>query len=124
MITANGNRLSWILPRLIGVTHANDLLLSSRVFQAEEALTMGFLNKVLSQDDLLDHVYNYAGDLARNISPGSLRESKRQLYADLHRSVAAAVADSERLLHEMAKHPDYKEGVKAWMDKRSPDWSN
>ena len=114
--------LSWILPRLIGITHANDLLLSSRLFTSEEALAMGFLNKLVAEDELLDHVCGYAKSMAENVSPGSLRESRRQIYSDQHRSLAEAVEDSERLLTEMARHPDYTEGVSAWIEKRKPEW--
>jgi enoyl-CoA hydratase/carnithine racemase len=114
--------LSWLLPRLIGITHANDLLLSSRVFTTEEAMTMGFLNRRLPPSELMHAVYEYAQTLAEGCSPGSVRESKRQLYLDQHRSAAQSVEESERLLHEMAKQPDYKEGIAAWMEKRKPRW--
>ena len=114
--------LSWLLPRIVGVTHANDILLSSRVFSSEEAHTMGFLNGLVDADALMPHVYGYAHELAQTCSPDSVRESKRQLYLDLHRSVAVAVEDSERLLREMARQPNYKEGVRAWMEKRAPRW--
>ena len=56
--------LSWLLPRLIGLGRANDLLLSSRVVLAEEALEMGLVNAVVDRDDLLDHSRRYAEDLA------------------------------------------------------------
>ncbi len=115
--------LSWILPRIIGLTHANDLLLSNRVILSEEAMQLGFLNKVLDADSLLSHVYDYARTMAETVSPGSLRETKRQLYTDLHRSAAEAVKESERLLREMARQPDCAEGVKAWQEKRPPVWS-
>jgi enoyl-CoA hydratase/carnithine racemase len=114
--------LSWILPRIIGTTHANDILLSSRVFTSDESYAMGFLNGLLDADELMPRVYDYALNMARSASPGSLRESKRQLYLDWHRSAASSVEDSERLLSEMARHPDYAEGVKAWMEKRAPRW--
>ena len=48
--------LSWILPRIVGTTHAADILLTGRVFLAEEAERMGFLNRVLPPDDLMPHV--------------------------------------------------------------------
>jgi len=115
--------LSWVLPRIIGLTHANDLLLSSRVFLAEEAMEMGFLNKCLSPDELMPAVYDYAQMLAEAAAPGSLRETKWQIYSDQHRDVGTAVAEAERLLEDMVKHPDYKEGIKAWMEKRPANWS-
>ncbi len=115
--------LSWILPRLIGITRANDILLSNRVFLAEEARDMGFLNEVLSAETLMNHVYDYARTMAASVSPGSLRETKRQIYADQHRSLAEAVANSERLIREMTRQPDYGEGVKAWQEQRPPNWS-
>lgn len=114
--------LSWILPRLVGVTHANDILLSSRVFTSDEAMGMGFLNKLLAPADLMPHVTAYARAMADGVSPGSLRETKQQIYQDLHRDAATAVTEAERLLNEMVKHPDYKEGVKAWMEKRKAQW--
>ena len=115
--------LSWVLPRIVGLTHANDLLLSSRVFTAEEAMAMGFLNKVLPPEDLIGHVMAYAANLADTVAPGSARETKRQIYRDLHRDAASAVSDAEALLEAMIRHPDYGEGVKAWMQKRTAVWS-
>ena len=114
--------LSWVLPRIVGLTHANDILLSSRVFTSEEAMEMGFLNKLVAEAELMPHVMDYARKMAEGVSPGSLRETKRQVYTDLHRDAAASVVAAEQLLEEMIKHPDYKEGVKAWMEKRRAEW--
>jgi enoyl-CoA hydratase/carnithine racemase len=115
--------LSWVLPRIVGLTHANDILLSSRVFTSEEAHAMGFLNRVVPPDRLLDEVVAYARDLARAVAPGSARETKRQIYRDLHRDAASAVRAAEALLEQMARELDYKEGVKAWMEKRPARWT-
>lgn len=114
--------LSWVLPRIVGLTHANDILLSSRTFTAEEAMTMGFLNRLLPPEALMAEVMGYARALAANVAPGSARETKRQIYRDLHRDAAASVREAERLLEEMIREPDYKEGVKAWMEKRPAAW--
>jgi enoyl-CoA hydratase/carnithine racemase len=114
--------LSWVLPRIVGLTHANDILLSSRVFTAEEAQAMGFLNRIVPAEALMDEVMAYARTLARSVAPGSARETKRQIYRDLHRDVASSVKAAEALLEQMACEPDYKEGVKAWMEKRPPAW--
>jgi enoyl-CoA hydratase/carnithine racemase len=112
--------LSWLLPRLIGLTRAMDLVISSRVVLAEEAAEMGLVNAVLQPDELWDHTWRYARRLATEVSPASLRETKRQVYADLHRDVGTAVAESERLLDEMTTWPDYREGVAAFVGKRPP----
>jgi len=114
--------LSWILPRLIGLTHANDLLLTSRVFTSDEAMGMGFLNRLLSPADLMTEVHTYARLIADGVAPGSALETKRQIYRDLHRDAAGAVRDAEALMNSMIKHPDYAEGVKAWMEKRPARW--
>ncbi len=114
--------LSWLLPRLIGLTYANDLLLSSRVFLAEEAVTMGLINAVVPPEELLPHTYAYARQLATTVSPSSLRETKRQIYTDLHRDVGSAVRDADSLLDRMTTEPDFREGVAAFMAKRPPQF--
>jgi enoyl-CoA hydratase/carnithine racemase len=116
--------LSWVLPRIVGLTHTNDLLLSSRVFTTEEGMAMGFLNRVLPPGDLIDHVMGYASALADSVAPGSARETKHQIYRDLTRDAAGAVQAAEALLDEMIRHPDYGEGAKAWMQKRAAQWSS
>ena len=115
--------LSWVLPRIVGLTHANDVLLSSRTFTSDEASAMGFLNRLTEAEALMPAVLDYARAMAANVAPGSARETKRQIYRDLHRDAAAAVGEAERLLETMIKAPDYKEGVKAWMEKRPAQWT-
>ena len=115
--------LSWVLPRIVGLTHANDILLSSRTFTSDEAATMGFLNRLTEAEALMPAVLEYARAIAANVAPGSARETKRQIYRDLHRDAAGAVVEAERLLETMITDPDYKEGVKAWMEKRPARWS-
>jgi enoyl-CoA hydratase/carnithine racemase len=112
--------LSWLLPRLIGLTRANDLLLSSRTFLAEEAYELGLVNAVLPQERLLPHTYEYAHKLIATVSPASMRETKRQIYGDLHGDVGSAVEHSERLLERMTREADYREGVAAFTEKRPP----
>ena len=114
--------LSWVLPRLVGVGHAADLLISSRVVEADEAARMGLVNRVLPQAELLPAALSYAQDIATSISPASARAAKAQLYADLHGDVGFAVARSEALLEQMVQGPDFAEGVAAWRDRRVPEW--
>ncbi len=114
--------LSWLLPRMIGLTRANDLLLSSRVFTAEEALVLGLVNAVYAAEEVLREARVYAQHLIATVSPGSLRATRAQIYRDLHRSIAASVDDSEVRLRAMMKEADYAEGVRAFLEKRAPRW--
>jgi enoyl-CoA hydratase/carnithine racemase len=114
--------LSWLLPRLIGVTRAADLLLSSRVVLGEEAAQLGLVNRALPPDELLDATYAYAGTLAREIAPSSLAVTKLQLYRDLHADAASSVHDASARMAEMMKGPDFAEGVAALTEKRPPDF--
>ena len=115
--------LSWLLPRLIGLPRANDLLLTSRVFTSDEAFAMGLVNRLVAPESLLEETYAYVRQMKDTVSPASLRETKWQIYTDQHRDVGSSVAASEVLLKEMSKHKDYEEGVRAFLGKRKPNWS-
>jgi enoyl-CoA hydratase/carnithine racemase len=116
--------LSWLLPRMIGLARANELLLSSRVFEAEEALALGIVNWVHPAASVLDEAYRYAHNLIATVAPESLRQTRWQIYRDLHRDVAASVEASESLIREMMRQPDYREGVAAFLEKRAPRWGD
>ena len=114
--------LSWLLPRLIGLGRANDLLLTSRVFTSEEALALGLVNAIHPADQLLDETRRYVTEMIATVSPNSLRQTRWQIYRDLTRDAAAAVRHSEDLIDEMMAEPDYAEGVSAFLEKRPPSW--
>ena len=93
--------LSWMLPRIVGLGRANDLLLTSRVFTSDEAFSLGFVNALFAPDCLMQETYHYVRQMIETVSPNSLRQTRWQIYRDLHRDVASSVQDSERLLNEM-----------------------
>ncbi|HEY1830213.1 MAG TPA: enoyl-CoA hydratase-related protein [Acidimicrobiales bacterium] len=112
--------LSWLLPRLIGVTRAADILLSSRIVMSEEAERFGLVNRVVPAEELLDLTYEYAGQLARDVAPSSLASTKLQLYRDLHGDVASAVNDAGSRMAAMMQSADFAEGVAALTERRPP----
>ena len=114
--------LSWMLPKIVGLGRANDLLLTSRVFTSDEALTLGFVNQIFAPAELVARTVAYAHQLITSVSPNSLRQTRWQIYKDLHRDVASAVIESERLIEDMAKEEDFKEGIAALVENRPPDW--
>ncbi|XOV83781.1 MAG: enoyl-CoA hydratase-related protein [bacterium] len=114
--------LSWMLPKIVGLGRANDLLLTSRVFTSDEAFQLGFVNALFEPAALMSETYAYVQNMIRTVSPNSLRQTRWQIYRDLHRDVASSVTESENLLNQMMGEPDYAEGVAAFVEKRAPDW--
>ena len=112
--------LSWLLPRLIGLTRAADVLLSSRVVLAEEAEQLGLVNRALPPDELLPYTYEYARRLATEVAPSSLAATKFQLYRDLHGDAASSVNDAGVRMAEMMRSSDFAEGVASLVEKRPP----
>ena len=114
--------LSWILPRLVGVTRASDLLLSGRVVTGAETADWGLWNGVEPDGEAtLAAALDYARSLAATTGPNAVTVTKRQLAEDLLRhDPAASVADSIRLLDEAMRTDEYREGVAALRDKRPP----
>lgn len=112
--------LSWILPRIIGLTHAADILLSGRVIRAEELGAMGFFTGVYEREEFDERVAAYARMLA-GLSPEASKTTKRQLYDDLlHHDPGRSVDRSKELIGELMNHADYREGVRALIEKRAP----
>jgi enoyl-CoA hydratase/carnithine racemase len=113
--------LGWLLPRLVGVTHAADILLTGRIFTAEEALAMNFLNGVFAPENFDQRISEIAHSMARTVSPQAALTTKRQLYAELmSNDVGACVNDSKRLIGELMHKQDYKEAIAAQNEKRQP----
>jgi len=112
--------ISWLLPRLVGHAVALDLLLSGRVFLAEEALELGLVNRVTAPERLLPETLAYARDLVQNCSPAAMAEMKAQVYAAYESELGSAVADANRRMLASFARPDFKEGVTSFLEKRPP----
>lgn len=104
----------------LGLPRAFGLILSSRTFTAEEALSMGLVAAVVPGDDLIVHVTADARTLATSVSPASLATSKRQVYEASHLTAAESVRVAEDLLSPMMGGPDYREGVAPLRENRPP----
>jgi len=111
---------SWLLPRLVGTARALDVLLSGRVFLAEEALEMGLVNRVLQPEEVVAAATAYARDLAANCPPGSMAVIKRQVYRHSGTDLETAVRESVKLMEESLTTEDFKEGVASYVEQRAP----
>lgn len=113
--------MAWLLPRLMGMTHAADVLLTGRIFMAEEAKHMGYLNDVFAPEEFDSRIAEIARSIALTVSPQAALSTKRQLYAELMElDVGECVEDSKRLIGELMRGDDYKEGVAALQEQRPP----
>ena len=112
--------MAWMLPRLVGHANALELLFTTRMIDAAEALRMGLVNQIYPQAAFLESVQKYAMDLAANVSPRSLRVIKRQVYAAMFQTLAESFESSEQEMLASLKSEDFKEGVAHFIEKRAP----
>jgi len=112
--------IAWQLSRLVGPAHALDLLFTARKVGAAEAERIGLVNRAVPADDLLTAARDYIVDLAEHCSPTSIAVIKRQVYLDLHRGLADAERDAERLMAESFARADFQEGVQSYLQRRPP----
>jgi enoyl-CoA hydratase/carnithine racemase len=114
--------VSWMLPRLVGPARALDLLLSGRVFLGSEAAELGVVNRAFPGDRLIEETLDYARMLARESSPASMARMKRQVYADLERPLQDSLAQANQLMADSFSEPDFGEGVRSFVERRSPNF--
>jgi enoyl-CoA hydratase/carnithine racemase len=114
---------AWLLPRLIGMAKACDLLFSGRFVGAEEALQMGLVNRVVAHDDLMPAVREIATEMATLCSPRSIRIMKRQIYSDLSSDLASAMSAADRGMIESFSTEDFREGVASFLQHRPPQFT-
>jgi enoyl-CoA hydratase/carnithine racemase len=112
--------VAWMLPRIVGLSNALDLLLSARLVDAQEALRMGLVNRVFPEAGLMEGVQGYARELATVVSPRSLRVIKKQIYEAQFQTFAEASTASDEEMVLSVESEDFKEGVAHFIEKRAP----
>jgi enoyl-CoA hydratase/carnithine racemase len=113
----------WVLPRLVGIANAAEILLTGAVFDGHRAVQLGLGSRVLDAAEVLPAAMDLARDIAENTAPMSVAASKRLLWDsfDLDRE---AVGARETEIHlQLMGHEDAKEGVRAYLEGRPPNWT-
>jgi enoyl-CoA hydratase/carnithine racemase len=115
--------VAWLLPRLVGRTHALDLLLSARRVHGVEAETMGLVNRCVPDGQALSAARDYAETLVSSGAPTSWATTKRQLLEAEMLTLQAAYDQAADLMDSALVSADHREGVQAFRDKRPPQFS-
>lgn len=113
----------WVLPRLVGLANAAEILLTGGLFDGHRAVELGLGSQVLPAEQVLPAALEIANDIAVNTAPMSVAASKRLLWDsyDLDRAGVGA-RETDIHLHLMA-HDDAREGVRAHLERRDPQWT-
>ncbi|MDY6790462.1 MAG: enoyl-CoA hydratase-related protein [Thermodesulfobacteriota bacterium] len=110
-----------VLPRLVGEKKAKELILTGDLISAEEALSLGMINKVVSHDQLRDAVEKIARKI-RAKSPVILELAKIAVNKSLDTPLSAGVESEKELFAMCFGTDDQKEGARAFLEKRKPDY--
>ena len=116
---------TWLVPRIVGLPRALDLLLSGRPFTGAEAATIGLCVRAMPADEVLGATQALARDIAENTSPLAVAVTKRLVHEFAHADERpAAMTRETKLIWWLGSRPDALEGPMARMEKRTPQWSD
>jgi enoyl-CoA hydratase/carnithine racemase len=115
--------MAWMLPRIVGLSDALDLLFSARTITAAEALELRLVNRVFPQEGFAAAIHDEAAKLASGVSPRSTGVIKRQVYAGMFQTLAESFDLSVAEMVASLRSEDFKEGVAHFLEKRAPKFS-
>jgi enoyl-CoA hydratase len=115
---------SWLLPRLIGAAHANDILYTGRRITAAEALRMGLVSRVVPDDEMLDRAFEIAESMCE-YSPYGIQMTKQVIWANLENpSLAAAIELEDRNQIMLGMTDNLPESITAYDEDRKPVYTD
>lgn len=115
---------TWLLPRIVGVSRAAELLLSGRLVRAPEALAMGLVSRVVPDAELVPAAQALAREIARDTAPVAVALTKQLLWRFLSEPDPSAAERLDAAVFAWATgSPDAREGVRAFLEKRPARWS-
>ncbi len=113
---------AWLLPRIVGMGHASEMLMSGDWVDARRAFEMGLYNRVVADTELASVAFEWARGLAAGPGMG-LAVTKRMLNAEASMTFEQAMAAEGWVQAECMESPDYAEGYRAFIEKRAPDFA-
>jgi enoyl-CoA hydratase/carnithine racemase len=113
---------TWLLPRLVGYAKAAEIAFTGRTLTAAESLELGIVNQVVPDAELVERVRLLAGEIAAN-APLAVRAIKRMMRAAETETFEQNVHHVFLQLLPLMRTDDFREGVAAFMEKRSPTFT-
>jgi enoyl-CoA hydratase/carnithine racemase len=113
---------AWLLPRIVGLGRATELLLDGAFISADEAYRIGLYNAIVEPDGLAEMAHARAAALARGPSRAT-EATKDALNREAHMDLASALESEAQIQAALMLHPDFKEAFAAFRDKRPPRFS-
>jgi len=115
---------TWMLPRIVGISRASELLLTGRLVRAPEALEIGLVSRVVPDAELLPTAQALAREIARETAPVAVALTKQMIWRFLSEPDPSAAEKLDGLVFGWTtQSPDAKEGIRAFLDKRPARWS-
>jgi enoyl-CoA hydratase len=122
-LSAGESGISYHLPRLIGAARAFEIMLTGRRVDAQEALAIGLVSRVVEDDEALNAALEVAREIAAN-SPYSIKHSKQVMWANLDAPSLAAAVELENHVQVIGLlTEDFREAIDAFTQKRAPRFS-
>ncbi|HEY41488.1 MAG TPA: enoyl-CoA hydratase/isomerase family protein [Dehalococcoidia bacterium] len=115
-----GDAGCYFLPRIVGIAKALELIWSGRMINAEEALSIGYVSKVVPHDELMPATKEFCKQFTQ--APVATQFAKKLLWRglDMYRNLNLEMAEMAMLINSTS--PDTQEGPRAWVEKREPEW--
>lgn len=112
---------TWLLPRIVGLSKALELVCSGEIIDAEEMLRVGLVDRIVPNEELLPAAKEMAKKFLKG-SPLAVQMAKQLIYRGLERTALEHLRDNRIALDLISNTEDHTEGTRSFLEKRAPQW--
>ncbi|MBD5604107.1 MAG: enoyl-CoA hydratase/isomerase family protein [Candidatus Eremiobacteraeota bacterium] len=113
---------TWLLPRLVGLRRAQELAIANRRFSADEAAAIGLITRAVDDEELEAETDRVSRSLA-SAATAALGRTRALLQASFSATFESQMETEARAIAEASRSTEHREGVRAFLDKRKPDFT-